>query len=298
MEPYVIFTDATADLSAELCRQKDIRVVPMSYDIEGKEFRFSPFASDITSDEFFERMDKGEIARTAGINEAEYQKLFEEVLAGGQDLLYIAFSSALSSSYSVSELCVSRLREKYPERKIYAVDSLCASAGEGLLVYTAACLREEGKTIGELRDWLYAKRLNLCHWFTVDELSALQRGGRLSGTAAKVGTILNIKPVMHVDDEGRLVKVEMVRGRKKSLEAMAEAMAKTVAPELSRQVFICYGSCLDDAHLLAELIEKQRAALNGAAPEPMEYTFLHMGPVIGAHTGSSVLALFFFGGKR
>ncbi|MEA4891476.1 MAG: DegV family protein [Peptococcaceae bacterium] len=290
MEPYVIFTDATADLSAEFCREKDIRVVPMSYDIEGREYRFSPFASDITSDEFFELMDKGKIARTAGINEAEYQKLFEEVLLAGKDLLYIGFSSALSSSYSVSELCVRRLKEKYPERKIYAVDSLSASAGEGLLVYTAACLREEGKTIDQLAQWLYDERLHLCHWFTVDDLGALQRGGRVSSAAAKVGTILNIKPVLHVDDDGRLMKVEMVRGRRKSLEAMAEAMAKTVTKELSRQVFICYGSCRSDAGLLSDMVQK----LCG----PMEITLLHMGPVIGAHTGSSVLALFFFGEKR
>ena len=290
MEPYVIFTDATADLSAELCREKKIRVVPMSYEIEGKEYHFSPFASDIASDEFFKRIDQGEIARTAGINEVEYQALFEEVLAKGQDLIYIAFSSALSSSYSVGELCIRRLQEKYPDRRIYAVDTLGASAGEGLLVYEAACQREAGKSIEELRQWLYDHRLKLCHWFTVDDLGALQRGGRLSGTAAVVGTILNIKPVLHVDDQGRLVKAEMVRGRKKSLEAMAKAMEKTFDPTLSRRVFICYGTCLEDARLLGGMLEK-------FSGQP-EITYLPMGPVIGAHTGSSVLALFFFGTKR
>ncbi|MDO4732840.1 MAG: DegV family protein, partial [Bacillota bacterium] len=221
----------------------------------------------------------------SAVNTAAFLQAMEPVLQEGRDILYMGFSSGLSSTFSASVTAVAELQERYPERKIYAFDTLCASLGQGLLVYLAAQKKAAGASIDEVLAYLEETRLNLCHWFTVDDLNHLRRGGRLSATTAVVGTVLNIKPVLHVDDEGRLVNVSKVRGRKKSINALfAEMQERAIDPQ-GQTVFISHGDCLEDAETLAEMIRAEFGV--------KDFLINPVGPVIGAHSGPGTLALFF-----
>lgn len=211
-------------------------------------------------------------------------------LDAGQDVLVLAFSSGLSTTYQSSVIAVEELREQYPDRKIYTVDTLAASLGQGLLVWHAAQLRTQGKTIEEVRDWVEENKLHLCHWFTVDDLNHLKRGGRVSAATALLGTMLSIKPVLHVDDEGHLINMSKARGRAASLKALVDKMEETAIDPAGQTIFISHGDCEGDARKVAGMV-KERFGVEVAVIGTI-------GPVIGAHSGPGTMALFFLGEKR
>lgn len=290
MRDYVIITDSTTDLTQELINELNITVIPMEFNIEGKSYLNYSDERDISYKEFYDILRSGKSSTTSLINTATFTDLFEPILQDGKDILYIAFSSGLSGTYNSSCIAAQMLSEKYTDSKIYTVDSLSASMGEGLLVYHAANKKKEGMNIDDLKDWVEKNKHNLCHWFTVDDLHHLKRGGRLSSAAAIVGTVLSIKPVLHVDNEGHLIPVEKVRGRKLSITAMLKIMEKTAIKPEEQTIFISHGDCLEEAEYLATLIKEK---LN---VKDIKMNFI--GPVIGSHSGPGTIALFFLGTER
>ena len=290
LKDYILLTDSSCDLSAALANELELEVLPLSVLMGDKEYANYLDEREITFHDFFERIRQGAEAKTSAVNSETFRETMKKFLDAGQDVLYIGFSSGLSATYSAGETAAAALREEYPDRKILTVDSLCASGGQGLLLYLAAKERLAGKSIEEVNNFAEATKLHVCHWFTVDDLHHLRRGGRVSGASAVIGTLLKIKPVLHVDDEGKLIKMEQVKGRKASLLALLEQMKATVTNPEEQVVFINHGDCLADAELLADSIRK---AL------PVKEIIIHfIGPVIGAHTGAGVVALFFLGSKR
>lgn len=290
MRDYVIITDSTTDLTTEIIKELDITVIPMEFNIDGKSYLNYSDERDISYKDFYKDLRNGKSSTTSLINSATFTELFEPILRNGKDILYIAFSSGLSGTYNSSCIAVQTLNEKYPNSKIYVVDSLSASMGEGLLVYHAANKKNAGMDIDELRDWVEDNKLKLCHWFTVDDLHHLKRGGRVSSAAAIVGTMLNIKPVLHVDNEGHLIPVEKVRGRKLSITSLLKMMEKTVTKPEEQTIFISHGDCIEDAEYLAKLIKEK---LN-----VKDIKINYIGPVIGSHSGPGTVALFFLGTER
>lgn len=289
---YVIITDSTCDLTPELIEELDIVVIPMEFTMaEGEVYKNYPDGRELGFQAFYDRVRAGAQPKTNQINAATYMEVAAPYLDKGQDVLILAFSSALSGTYQSSVLAVEELREKYPDRQIYTVDTLSASMGEGLLIYHAAKKREEGLSVSELAHWVEENRLRLCHWFTVDDLNHLKRGGRVSSAAALFGTILGIKPVLHVDDAGRLIPREKVRGRRSSLEALAKHMRETIDPAEGEQtIFISHGDCEQDVKYLIDLIREQIPV--------KEIKVGYIGPVIGAHSGPGTVAVFYLGTTR
>ena len=227
MGTYQIVTDSTADLTPELIRQLDVQVIPLCYMMGGRTYHNIPGGGEMTDREFYAKLRGGAMSTTTQINSEEFLRVFTPLLEAGQDVLYIAFSSGLSGTCQSAQLAREELQKRFPQRKMVVFDSLCASMGEGLLVYYAAKLRQEGKSLEEVLAWLQENVLRLCHWFTVDDLNHLKRGGRVSTATALVGTMLGIKPVRHVDTEGHLIPVSKVRGRKQSLDALVKRMEET-----------------------------------------------------------------------
>ncbi len=289
---YVIITDSTCDLTPELIEELDIVVIPMEFTMaEGEVYKNYPDGRELGFQAFYDRVRAGAQPKTNQINAATYMEVAAPYLDKGQDVLILAFSSALSGTYQSSVLAVEELREKYPDRQIYTVDTLSASMGEGLLIYHAAKKREEGLSVSELAHWVEENRLRLCHWFTVDDLNHLKRGGRVSSAAALFGTILGIKPVLHVDDAGRLIPREKVRGRRSSLEALAKHMRETIDPAEGEQtIFISHGDCEQDVKYLIDLIREQVPV--------KEIKVGYIGPGIGAHSGPGTVAVFYLGTTR
>lgn len=287
---YEIVTDSSADLTDELIEQYGIHIVSLSFRVGGEEFPCYVQGQKTDYKQFYDRMRKGEMVDTSLIDMSACRDIFESILKRGNDVLYIGFSSALSGSYNAGAMVAESLRDAYSERKIVTIDSLSASMGEGLLVYCAAEQQRAGKTIDEVSDWLIANRLHLCHWFTVDDLFHLKRGGRISAATALVGTVLGVKPVLHVDDEGKLVAVGKVRGRRKSLEALVNEMEKTCINPTEQVVFISHGDCIKDAQYVEKLV---RERLN-----VKDVQINYVDPVIGAHSGPGTIALFYFGTQR
>ena len=214
----------------------------------------------------------------------------EPHLQAGRDILYLGFSSALSGTYNAGAVAARQLSEKYPDRRLYAVDTLSASMGQGLLVYLTVQQKRAGATIEQARDYAEAQKLHLCHWFTVDDLNHLHRGGRVSATSAVLGTVLNIKPVLHMDDEGRLIFMEKVRGRRNSIKRLLDKMRETAIEPDKQIVFMSHGDCLEDAEYLAGRIREEWNV--------QDVVINYVGPVIGAHSGPGTLALFFLGAQR
>jgi len=287
---YEIVTDSSANLTDELIKEYGIHIISLFFIIDGKEY--SSYKKDEKTDisQFYEMMRNGKTMSTSTINMSACEETFESVLSIGKDVLYLGFSSALSGTYNTASIMAEKLKEKYPERKIYSVDTLAASMGEGLLVYYAAKQKKEGKSIDEVKDWVLQNRLNLCHWFTVDDLFFLKRGGRISSTTAIVGTALGIKPILHVDNEGKLINVGKVRGRKNSLHELVNEMEKTCISTERQMVFISHGDCLDDAKYVEELIKEKF--------DVQDVVINYVDPVIGAHSGPGTVALFFLGTYR
>lgn len=290
MSDFVILTDSSADLGEEMVRKLDVQVVPLGFVLDGQVYHDYPDNRDMDPHAFYERLRKGDAATTNAVNTAQYTEALEPLLQAGRDVLVLAFSSGLSATYQSSVIAVEELRAKYPERKLYTVDTLCASLGQGLLVWYAAQLRERGRSIKEVRDWVEEHKLNLCHQFTVDDLYFLKRGGRVSAATALVGSMLHIKPVLHVDSEGHLINIDKVRGRQASLKALVDRMEETAIDPGSLTVFISHGDCLEDAQAVAEMVKKRFGV--------DEIYINYVGPVIGAHSGPGTVALFYIGTER
>ena len=290
MSDFVILTDSSADLPASLVEKLDIEVLPLSFNLDGKTYLNYPDNREIDPHDFYEKLRAGDNATTSAVNVHDYVETLEKYLKEGRDVLVLAFSSGLSSTYQSSVLAVRELNEAYPDRKLYTVDTLCASLGEGLLVSLAADQRAQGKTIEEVRDWVLENRLHLCHQFTVDDLYFLKRGGRVSATTAVLGSMLQIKPVLLVDNEGHLINIAKARGRAASLKALVDKMEKTAIEPEKQTVFISHGDCLEDAQQVEKMV-KERFGVK-------HVVINYVGPVIGAHSGPGTVALFYLGTER
>lgn len=285
---YVIFTDTNADLPKEYLQENGLEVLALSVTIDG--VFYNGVDEMIDSQEFYKKMRAGIPAKTMQINPDQAEKAFERWLEKGFDLLYIAFSSGLSGSYNSAVIAAQDLAPRFPDRKIQIVDSLAASLGQGLLVHYAVEMKKRGSTIEEVVGWLEENKLHLCHLFTVDDLNHLYRGGRVSKTAAMVGTVLNIKPTLHVDDAGKLIPVGKVRGRKQSLNALVDMMAAQMGEYRNEVFFVSHGDCIEDAEYVARLVEERFHI--------QKHLINYVGPTIGAHSGPGTVALFFLGEKR
>lgn len=290
---FEIVTDSCCNLLEDMIDDFGIHVLPLTFMVDGENEVYQSYLKGERTDlkQFYTMMREGKVFKTSLPNLAESEALFRELLGSGRDVLYIAFSSGLSGTYQALSLMAAQLQEEFPERRIHVVDSLAASGGQGLLVWYAVQHARAGESIDQVRDWLEENKLHLAHWFTVDDLMFLFRGGRVSKTAAWAGTLLNIKPVLHVDDEGHLIPMEKVRRRKKSLNALIDHMEKSANKPISDQmVFITHGDCIEDAEYVAAKI-KERFGVK-------EVVINYVDPVIGAHSGPGTMALFFLADKR
>ena len=287
---YVIMTDSSCDLSQELADQLGLEVLPLEVMADGKNYRNWLDGREIGFKEFYKLAREGKELKTSAVNTAAFEEKMEKLLKEGKDILYIGFSTGLSTTYNSGEAAARELREKYPDRKIYTVDTLAASLGQGMIIYYAAKKKEAGATIEEVRDFVENEKLHMCHWFTVDDLNYLKRGGRISAATAAVGTMLSIKPVMHMDNEGHLVAVGKARGRKAALCQLLDTMGELGEGLEGQTTFICHSDCMDDAQYVASQMKERF----GVAQVNINW----IGPVIGAHTGPGTIGIFFWGRER
>ena len=285
-----LLTDSTADLPASLVEELDLQVYPMAFVLEEKAYRDYPDGRELDIHAFYESLRHGKMSSSSQINQQQMVDWVSPFLENGEDVLYLAFSSGLSGAYQSARLAQEDLRERFPDRTFTVVDSLCASMGEGLLAYYAATMRQQGCTLEETAAWLEENKLKLCHWFTVDDLHHLKRGGRVSPATAVVGTMLNIKPVLHVDDDGHLIPMEKVRGRRQSLEALVRHMKETIENPEEQMIFISHGDCPQDAEYVAGRIRETMTV--------KDIRIHTIGPVIGTHSGPGTVAVFFLGSHR
>ena len=290
MNEYRIITDSTSDLTQGMAMEADVDVIPMDFTLGRNSFRDYPDKHEISSAEFYRRLAAGESSTTNQITQTRFEEAFEPYLKKGVDVLYLGFSSGLSATYNNSVLAVRELSGRYPGRRIAAVDTLAASVGEGLIAWLAGKMRQDGASFEEVKTWTELNRLRVHHWFTVDDLKYLRRGGRISGAAAVMGTMLSVKPVMHVDDAGHLVLVEKVRGRRQSLDCLLNHMAGTVERPEEQTVFIGHSEYPEGAEYIKEQIAQRFGVKN--------FRIACIGPVIGAHMGAGSLDFFFLGRDR
>lgn len=290
MKDYILMTDSTIDLPPEMVKECELEVIPMHFIMDGKEYLDYSNHEAMSCNEFYKHLREGKLPTTSLINSAKFIEYFEPFLKEKKDILYICFSSGLSGTYNSSRIAVEELREKYPERNIMTVDSKAATMGEGLLVYLASKQKKNGKSLDEVYEWVVENRNHICHQFTVDDLFHLQRGGRVSRTAATIGTLLKIKPVLHVDNEGKLVMVDKIRGRKQSIKYLFNKMKDTIIEPENQTIFISHGDCLEEAELLGTMITKKYGI------EDIHYNFV--GPVVGTHTGPGIICLFYIGTEK
>ena len=286
MNEFVIFTDSSSDLPQALADNLGVIVIPLEVNMEG-DLRLN---NEIDIKEFYAYLRAKHGAKTSAINIDRFTEAFEPYLAKGKDVLYIAFSSGLSATYMAAKNAAEDLAEKYTDAKVVVVDSLCASLGQGLVVKLAADKKKSGATIDYVAAYVEETKPHLAHWFTVEDLFFLKRGGRVSAATAVVGTMLQIKPVLHVDDEGKLVSVEKARGRQGSIKALFDKMKETAIDPENQTVYISHGDCYDDAKKLADMITAELGVTDILISE--------IGPVIGAHSGPGTGALFFLGSNR
>ena len=287
MNTYQIITDSGCDLSAADYAALSLHCVPLTVEFKGEQH---DDRNDDSLKDFYSGLRGGEHARTSAVNPETWKGAMKPYLEAGKDVLVLAFSSGLSTTAQSAMIAASELAEKYPERKILVADTLCASMGQGLLAWYACGLRDKGLSVEEVHSWVEENKQNLCHWFTVDDLFFLKRGGRISGATALVGTMLNIKPVLHVDSEGHLISVSKARGRKAAIEALAKKVGELGEGFDNATVFISHGDCREDAETLAKILREKYGA--------KEVKIGYVGAVIGAHSGPGTLALFFLGKHR
>ncbi len=290
MNDYLIITDSSCDLPDSLVQELELTVLPLAFIMDGRTYRNWPDNREMSPGEFYNKQREGLMATTNAVNVGEASDAMEAVLKQDKDVLVLGFSSGLSTTYNSFKIAADELAEKYPSRRIYTVDTLCASLGQGMFVYQAAKMRQEGKSMEEVRDWAEANKLRQCHWFTVNDLFFLKKGGRVSAATAVVGTMLQIKPVLHVDDEGHLINVAKARGRKASLTALVDKVGELAEDPAGQTMFISNSDCAEDAQYVADEIKKRYGT--------KEIIINSIGPVIGAHTGPGCVALFFMGKHR
>lgn len=290
MRDYQIITDSTCDLSGSLIHELDVHVIPMEFFIDGKSYLQDPEESELSSKEFYDFLRKGKTSTTSMINTETFNREFRMFLDGGLDIIYISFSSGLSGTYNAARLSAEELKEQYPGMNIILIDSLAASIGLGLLVYTAATMKTKGLSISDLQTWLEAEKHHVCHWFTVEDLHHLKRGGRISSVSANVGTALKIKPLLNISMDGKLTTRSRVIGRKKSLNHLIEQMKSDSFALENQSVFIGHGDSYEDALY----VEKAIKAKFGVK----EVIINFIGPIIGTHTGPGFIGLAFYGNKE
>ena len=287
MKQYQILTDSTCDFPNGYYEKLDVTVVPLTVRFRDQEHQDT---NDDSLKQIYDGLRAGEAATTSAINPQRWAETMEPALKAGRDVLVLAFSSGLSTTYQSAVIAAEELREAYPDRTIYVVDTLAASLGEGLLLWYACRKRDEGMDIHSLYRWVEDTKLHVCQWFTVDDLMYLKRGGRISAATALVGTMLQIKPVLHVDNEGHLINVAKTRGRKAAIDALAEKLRTTGAGFDNRFVTISHGDCREDAEYLASVLKEKCG---------VEEVFIsYVGAVIGSHAGPGTVALFFLGDHR
>lgn len=288
MSNYVIFTDSACDIKPEILKEWGVYYRPLSLHFDEDETLYSN--DEIEPKAFYDKMRSGSIAKTSAVNSEDFISAFEQLLKEGNDILYLGFSSGLSTTYNSARIAADELRESYPDRKIIVVDTLAASAGEGLIVYLTVKKRAEGATLEEAAAFAEDIKFKISIWFTVDDLVYLKRGGRISAASAFFGNMLGIKPVLHMDNEGHLVAVEKVRGRKTSIEALAKKYGDLATDTKNNTIFISHADCEDEVTRLAAIFEEKY----GVKVE----LITDVGPVIGAHAGPGTIALFFVGKER
>ena len=284
---YQIITDSCCDFPTPMYETLGLRFVPLSVEFRGET---NDDRNDDSLKEMYDGLRSGQAAKTSAVNPSRWGEVIEPALSAGQDVLVLAFSSGLSTTYQSAVIAAEELGEKYPERTIRVVDTLCASMGQGLLVWYACKKRDEGLSLEELYSWVMENRLHLCHWFTVDDLMYLKRGGRISAATALVGTMLQIKPLLHVDDEGHLISMSKARGRKAAIDALVRKAQELGAGYDNSTMFISHGDCREDAEYLAQQL-KEKCGVK-------EVVISYVGAVIGSHSGPGTLALVFLGSHR
>ena len=284
---YQIITDTGCDFPMDMYAQLGLTVVPLTVTYKNREHTVY---SEQWLKEMFAGLRSGESAKTSAINPDQWGKAMIPHLEQGQDVLVLTFSSGLSTTYQSAVIAAEELQEAYPDRKIRVVDTLGASLGQGLLVHYACQKRDEGMSLEQLTAWVETNRYKLCHWFTVDDLMYLKRGGRISAASAFMGTMLQIKPILHVDNEGHLINTAKARGRKASIDALVKKMGEMGTPGANDTVFICHGDCMEDAKYLESMVKEKYGVKN--------VFIYYVGAVIGSHSGPGTLALFFLGKNR
>lgn len=288
MEKFIITTDVTADLSKNYLEENGIGLLPMTFEIDGKEYSEDNFDTK----DFYNKMRKGLMPKTSQVNSEKAKEKFREYLIKGYNVLHISFSSGLSGSYNSTRIASIELQDEFKENRVFVVDSLCASLGEGLLVHKAVQLKNNGQSIEEIIDWIEANKLHICHYVTVDDLNHLYRGGRVSKTTAIIGTMIGVKPIIKVDDEGHLIPIAKSRGRKKSLNMLVDKMEELIGSYKSQNdiIFISHGDAEEDAEYVAKKIEERFNIKS--------FLINSIGSVVGSHSGPGTIALFFMGEKR
>lgn len=290
MREYVIVTDSSCDLSAAMAAELEVEAIPLTVILDGTTYKNYLDGREIGFSDFYAALRQGKRGSTSAVNVDEFRESFLPYLEQGKDLLYLGFSTGLSATFQAAEIAATELRESYPEQKIITVDTLCASLGQGLMVYEVAKKKRAGATLEEAEAYARGLIPHMGHWVAVDDLAHLKRGGRISAAAALLGGTLNIKPIIHVDDEGKLVNVEKVRGRKNSIRRLFEQMCALGTNLDGQAIFISHADCLEEAEMLADMIREAHAV------ERVEINYI--GPVIGSHTGPGTIALFFQGKHR
>ena len=285
---FQIITDSCCDFTEQQCRQWNVTCVPLTVMYNGESHNNFSDAAEVKA--FYDLLRAGVTATTSAVNPESWAAAMEEALKQDQDVLVLTFSSGLSTTHQSAVIAAEELREKYPGRKISVVDTLCAALGQGLLVWYACKKRDEGMDIDSLTAWVEENKLHVCHWVTVDDLEHLKRGGRISAATALVGTMLNVKPIIHVDNEGHLINTAKVRGRKAAMDHLVKQMQQRQQGFDNETVFIAHGDCPEDAAALEAMV-KERCGVKTVVTG-------YVGPVIGAHTGPGVLVVFFMGTER
>lgn len=287
MNKYVIVTDSSSDLTRDIINDPEVIYLQLDVLMDGEPSRAN---CDVDIKDFYAKLRSKKNATTSAVNIDKFIETFDKYLSEGYDVLYLGFSSGLSGTFNAGFVAAKELAEKYPERKVFAVDTLAASLGEGLLVYHAVNMKNGGADIESVRDYVEENKLKLCHWFTVDDLFFLKRGGRINAATAIVGSMLSIKPVLHVDNKGRLISVSKARGRRAALDALFDKMKETAIEPEKQVVFISHGDSEEDAKYLADRIKTELGS--------PEVVISYVGPVIGAHSGPGTIALFYLGCER
>ena len=286
---FILMTDSTADLPISFYQDNQIRVVPLTYTLNGSTYEQN---NGLSSHEFYEQIRMGHMPVTSQINPQTAMEAFKMVSLEGKDILFLSFSSGLSGTYNSCCIAADQLKEEGCKNRIAVLDTLCASTGSGLLLYYVVKMRDDGKSMDEIIEWVEKNKLRFCHVFTVDDLTYLYRGGRVSKTAAALGTMMKLKPVMRVNNEGKLEAIAKVHGRKKSIHALFEQLKNKIDMKSFPEpmIMICQGDCPVEAEGLADLIRKEIPTASVLVSD--------IGPVIGSHTGPGVIGLFFYGDER